>query len=99
MSDRFQEQKQPSALSRRLRWGQWRLVTLCVLSAVLLLSFLDGAATARSTPESFADLAQKLLPAVVNISTTSATKAQEEGATVAAISTGVSFRRFFSRIF
>ena len=29
---------------------------------------------ARSTPESFADLAEKLLPAVVNISTTSVTK-------------------------
>ena len=55
-------------------------------------------ATARSAPDSFADLAQKLLPAVVNISTTSATKAQE-GAPQLLISTRIPIRRLFSRIF
>ena len=42
---------------------------LVILALVLILSPL--LAEARSTPESFADLAEKLLPAVVNISTTS----------------------------
>ena len=36
----------------------------------------DGRAWARSAPESFADLAEKLLPAVVNISTTTVSKDQ-----------------------
>lgn len=43
-----------------------------LLAGLLALSFLLAAtaAQARSAPESFADLAEKLLPAVVNISTT-----------------------------
>jgi serine protease Do len=42
-----------------------------LVSALLILSFLPTAsAEAREGPASFADLAQKLLPAVVNISTT-----------------------------
>jgi serine protease Do len=38
-----------------------------------------GTAAARTPPESFADLAEKLLPAVVNISTTQNIKAPERG--------------------
>jgi serine protease Do len=45
---------------------------LMVLALVLIFSPFH--AEARSTPESFADLAEKLLPAVVNISTTSVVK-------------------------
>ncbi len=50
--------------------GQLRLIGLALL--VVLLAMLAGLklATARSAPESFADLAEKSLPAVVNISTT-----------------------------
>ncbi len=45
-------------------------LTLMALLAGLMGLFSAGLAQAQSTPESFADLAQKLSPAVVNISTT-----------------------------
>ena len=43
-----------------------------VLSALtaLILMFAAGEAGAKAAPDSFADLAEKLLPAVVNVSTT-----------------------------
>ena len=56
-------------------------------------------ATARSAPESFADLAQKLLPAVVNISTTSATKAQEGVPQLPQFPPGSPFEDFFREYF
>ena len=40
------------------------------LSILIILSASISSALARSTPESFADLAEKLMPSVVNISTT-----------------------------
>ena len=39
------------------------------LAVVLVLLWSAGAASAKAGPDSFADLAAKLLPAVVNIST------------------------------
>jgi serine protease Do len=44
------------------------------LAIVLLVCAVSSSANARSTPETFANLAEKLLPAVVNISTTAVTK-------------------------
>ena len=44
------------------------------LAAVLLVCAVSSSANARSTPETFANLAEELLPAVVNISTTAVTK-------------------------
>ena len=44
---------------------------LLALALVLALSLASTGASARGAPDSFAELAQKLLPAVVNISTTS----------------------------
>ena len=41
---------------------------LCVPYFIVALTLLALPVSARSTPDSFADLAQKLLPAVVNIS-------------------------------
>ena len=46
-----------------------RYLTALVFALGLML--VAGGAQARGAPDSFADLAQKLLPAVVNISTTS----------------------------
>src|SRR5690606_26071418 len=56
----------------RPREGGRRPVGRSVMVATLLAgSLLAGAGTeARAAPDSFADLAEKLLPAVVNISTT-----------------------------
>lgn len=46
-----------------LRW-------LLVIPVMALLAFHPGVAEARGAPDSFADLTERLLPAVVNISTT-----------------------------
>ena len=54
-----------------------RLRTFIVLPLLLLAS---AAAQARGAPDSFADLANRLLPTVVNISTTETLKAPPEGA-------------------
>ncbi|MFP6712372.1 MAG: DegQ family serine endoprotease [Rhodospirillales bacterium] len=45
-----------------------------VVSTLLTIVLVTSQASARSAPESFADLAAKLLPAVVNISTTAISK-------------------------
>ena len=47
---------------------------ICLLTALAFL-LASQAAWARSAPESFADLADSLLPAVVNVSTTQTVKA------------------------
>jgi serine protease Do len=49
---------------------------LAVVASLLLIA---GAAQAKSAPDSFADVAQKLLPAVVNISTTQTIKSDSKG--------------------
>ena len=56
------------------RWHSFAFKALAQSGAVFLLVALAwaGPAAARSAPESFADLAEKLLPTVVNISTTQA---------------------------
>lgn len=48
-----------------------------LLVAVLALGFIPARAEARGTPESFADLVEKLSPAVVNVSTTQKVKGAE----------------------
>ncbi|HEX7970522.1 MAG TPA: trypsin-like peptidase domain-containing protein, partial [Stellaceae bacterium] len=65
--------------------GQWRGIaavlahvqSLVLVAAVLLLP--AGAAFAKPAPDGFADLAAKLLPAVVNISTTQTIKSDKPG--------------------
>ncbi len=59
--------------TRRAR-SSWRVAA--ALGAALLAAPVAGA-EARTPPESFADLAEQLLPAVVNISTTQTVRQQE----------------------
>ena len=99
MKDRFPGAKTTIGTGRTMWARQWRQVTLCLISAAALLSLLAEPATARSAPESFADLAQKLLPAVVNISTTSATKAQEGAPQLPQFPPGSPFEDFFREYF
>ena len=54
----------------------WGLSSLAVLAALLLPA---GAALAKPAPDGFAELAAKLLPAVVNISTTQTIKGDKPG--------------------
>jgi serine protease Do len=66
----------PSSLTynstRDRRFTTW-LFTIVMMAALVFA----GAAKAKSPPDSFADLAAKLLPAVVNVSTTSVRKSSE----------------------
>ncbi|HMA16350.1 MAG: DegQ family serine endoprotease [Bacteroidota bacterium] len=60
----------PGAASRRAAvTGAGALLTALAALALLALAAVPAAAQARSAPESFADLVENLLPAVVNIQT------------------------------
>jgi serine protease Do len=65
------------------------------LVLVLGLSLPLGAALAKPAPDSFADLAAKLLPAVVNISTTQTIKGDKHGPDVPQVPPGSPFEDFF----
>jgi serine protease Do len=56
---------------------------------------LHAPALARGAPESFADLAAKLLPAVVNISTSTTTQARAGGPDIPGLPPGSPFEQFF----
>jgi serine protease Do len=59
--------------------GLRRSAVLAVAAFVVLVPVGTSPGAARSAPNSFADLAEKLLPSVVNISTTQTVKPQHEG--------------------
>jgi serine protease Do len=67
------------------------------LAVVLVLLWSAGAASAKAGPDSFADLAAKLLPAVVNISTaqTIANKDDKPGSDLPQLPPGSPFEQFF----
>lgn len=67
---------------------------LAALTAIALL-LQSVAAQARETPSSFADLAEKLLPAVVNISTTQTIKNPERVPEMPQFPPGSPFEEFF----
>ena len=82
------------ALRRHNRRNSW-------LSAVLLAFALimgAGAAQAKTAPDSFADLAQKLLPSVVNISTTQVIEGRP-GMELPKLPPGSPFEDFFKEFF
>lgn len=61
---------------------------------MLLAGMLPGAALARTAPESFADLADRLLPAVVNVSTTQVVEGNA-GIELPQLPPGSPFEEFF----
>jgi serine protease Do len=74
------------------------------LALVLALTLTVAApasrdAIARSAPDSFADLAEKLLPAVVNISTTQVVKKRDRGPEIPQFPPGSPFEEFFKDFF
>jgi serine protease Do len=85
--DRFQFVSRPA-----------RLVAFAVL-AVLLSSQFTGIAAARGAPESFADLAQKLLPTVVNISSTTVMRGAGGTPELPQFPPGSPFEEFFRDFF
>ena len=72
------------------------LASAALVAIALLLS--AGGALARGAPESFAPLAEKLLPAVVNISTTQTVK-REDGPEMPRLPQGSPFEDFFKEFF
>jgi len=72
-----------------------RMLFLVLAAAV---AFGAGGSWARTAPESFADLAEKLLPAVVNISTTQVVK-REGSPQIPRLPPGSPFEEFFKEFF
>ena len=72
-------------------WPRW------LLAGMLALVLAGGAAPGQAAPapDSFADLAQRLLPAVVNISTTQTQKTADRGADIPQFPQGSPFEEFF----
>ena len=65
-----------------------------LVGVVVLAGMLPGAALARTAPESFADLADRLLPAVVNVSTTQVVEGSA-GIELPQLPPGSPFEEFF----
>ena len=82
----------------RQRWVDWRWHSTLVLVAMCIFAMLTGAAYARSAPDSFADLAEELSPAVVNISTTQRV-ASGQGRMEFQFPPGSPFEEFFKEFF
>ncbi|MHB1219515.1 MAG: DegQ family serine endoprotease [Alphaproteobacteria bacterium] len=72
-----------------------RPMAMAVAAVILAAILAMGAARAAPAPESFADTVEKLLPAVVNISTTTTAKAQQRAPEVPQLPPGSPFEQFF----
>lgn len=82
--------------TRRAGSATW----LTALIVVVAMSLSSVAASAKSAPDSFADLAEKLLPAVVNISTTQLAEGQGRGGIqIPQLPPGSPFEDFFKDFF
>ena len=76
-----------------------RISTLTIAAlAFFALTVVAATANAKSAPESFADLAEKLLPSVVNISTTQTVEAGK-GPEIPQLPPGSPFEDFFKEFF
>ena len=73
--------------------------TLVMLIATMVIAWAGtGTALAKTAPESFADLAKKLLPSVVNISTTQTVEGRERP-TMPQLPPGSPFEDFFKEFY
>ena len=72
--------------------------TVIALVTFFMMTIIAVTASAKPAPESFADLAEKLLPSVVNISTTQAVEAGK-GPEMPQLPPGSPFEDFFKEFF
>lgn len=79
---------QPAAMPRGASHPHW-LASIAFALLILAVALATGSAPARSAPDSFADLAEELLPTVVNIATTQVIENQR----------GPEFEQFFKDFF
>ena len=78
-------------------WRLWMVGSVLVVAQVLM-ALAATPAQARPAPDGFADLAERLLPAVVNISTTQ-TVSVNRGPVIPDFPEGSPFREFFDEFF
>jgi serine protease Do len=94
----YEESKKVSMLSSRLRGS-----AVAAVAALVLAVPAGSSSAARPAPDGFADLAEKLLPAVVNISTTQTLKADSKRERTAParpqLPPGSPFEEFFKDFF
>jgi len=83
------------AVSQRLRLAQCGMPSSIVLAIAALLLFGGGPVLAKAGPDGFSDLAAKLLPSVVNVSTTQTLKADRQRPEVPQFPPGSPFEEFF----
>ena len=84
------------ARKRLSRVGSPNPAPVIALCAVLVGACLAGTVSARPAPTSFADLAERLLPSVVNISTSQAVpEQQDDGSVVPGLPPGSPMEEFF----
>ncbi len=89
----------PDRFRRIEHWSHTvRLLPLILMFATLAAFEPSAMAQGRSTPDSFADLAQRLLPAVVSVSTTQ-TVSGREGVELPQLPPGSPFEEFFKEFF
>ena len=79
--------------------GVMRPAALLIFFLLMPLTTTILSANSRSAPDSFADLAQKLLPSVVNISTTSVVKNRSGSPELPQFPPGSPFEEFFREFF
>ncbi|WP_299440131.1 DegQ family serine endoprotease [uncultured Rhodospira sp.] len=75
-----------------------RIVATLVVLTALVLAITPALAQSRPAPDGFADMAERLLPSVVNISTTQTVSA-ERGPSIPNFPEGSPFRDFFEEFF
>lgn len=88
---------------RSMNLNKYRARVLgAVMALILVVALPIGQGVAKAPPESFADLAERLLPAVVNISTTQTIQAQQQpggGPEMPQFPPGSPFEEFFKDFF
>ena len=76
-----------------------KAVTAIAVTAIVALMLWSFAAQARGAPDSFADLAEKLLPSVVNISASQTVVSNGDSAEEEGPAPGQDFEEFFKDFF
>jgi serine protease Do len=77
----------------------WRHTTALLVGLLLAVALMTAPAVARGAPDSFAELAEKLSPAVVNISTTQVVRGEPGGRPEFQVPPGSPFEDFFKEFF
>jgi serine protease Do len=90
--------KQSAAVGRTLTLPNIKYALIVLLMAAVMMAMQSTAALAKTAPESFRDLAKKLLPTVVNISTTQTVEGRQ-GLDIPQLPPGSPFEEFFKEFF